>query len=47
MKKLVTYAERLIYRKKEFLYPKRKDLFLFPYCNNLKEIVLRASCVLS
>ena len=44
--KLDLYAERLIYRKKEWLYAERNDYF--PYWSNLKKIVLIASiCIFS
>ena len=44
--KIDLHAERLIYREKESLYAERN--VYYPYCNNVKKIVLRASiCFLS
>ena len=44
--KLDLYAELLIYRVKESLYAERNGYY--PYCNNVKKIVLRASmCIFS
>ena len=39
--KLDLYAERLIYREKKSLYAEYNDYY--PYCNNVKKIVLRDS----
>ena len=40
------YAERLIYREKESLYSERYGCY--PYCNNVKKIVLRSCmCIFS
>ena len=43
--KLDLHAERLIYREKESLYAERNGCY--PYCNNDKKIILRASICIS